>query len=88
MYRSIVILSNMKTLIIDKELFLNWYNDDVDFTASVFHSLLTRGEYKITLDDLLNEVVYIPEWVLVSGQEYTLDNIGDVVTTNISLKFN
>jgi len=78
----------MTTLLIDKQKFLDWYNDDVDFTASVIHDLMTHGEYRITLDGLLNEVGYIPEWVLVDGQEYTLDEIGDVDLTNVSIKFN
>jgi hypothetical protein len=78
----------MKVLLIDKKKFLDWYNDDVDFTSSVIHDLLIRGECRITLDDLLNNVGYIPEWVLVDGQEYTLDEIGDVDITNVSIKFN
>lgn len=78
----------MKVLLIDKKKFLDWYNDDVDFTASVVYGLMTHGEYKITLDDLLIDLGYLPEWVLVDGQEYTLDEIGDVDLTNVSLKFN
>lgn len=78
----------MKTLIIDKKLFLDWYNDDVDFTASVIHGLMTHGEYKITIYDLLNDVGYIPEWVLVEGQKYELYDNGDVDVRHVSLKFN
>jgi len=78
----------METLIVDKEKFLNWYNNDVDFTESVIYSLMVNREYKITLDELLDNVGYIPEEVLVDGQQYSLDSFGDVDTYDVSLKFN
>ena len=78
----------METLIIDKKKFLDWYHGDVDFTASVINALLVYGEYKFTIDELLDSVGYIPEEVLVDGQQYSLDSFGDVDTSDFLLKFN
>lgn len=87
MYRSIVNYI-METLIVDKKEFLEWYNNDVDFTTDVMHNLMTYGYYKVTANDLLNDVGYLPEWVLVDGQRYKLYDNGDVDVRNVSLKFN
>jgi hypothetical protein len=78
----------MKTLIIDRVKFLNWYNDDIDFTSLVIESLIIDKVYTIKLEDLLDNVGYIPEEVLVEGQQYELDSYGDVDTSNVTLKFN
>lgn len=78
----------MTTLIIDKQKFLEWYNEDVDFTADVMHHLMNYGHYKVSVNDLLNDVGYIPEWVLVEGQKYKLYENGDVDVRFVSLKFN
>lgn len=78
----------MTTLIIDKQKFLEWYNEDVDFTADVMHHLMNYGHYKVSVNDLLNDVGYIPEWVLVEGQKYKLYENGDVDVRYVSLKFN
>jgi hypothetical protein len=78
----------MKTLIIDKQKFLEWYNADVDFTADVMHHLMNYGHYKVSVNDLLDDIGYVPEWVLVEGQKYKLYENGDVDVRNVSLKFN
>lgn len=49
---------------------------------------MTYGYYKVTANDLLNDVGYLPEWVLVDGQRYKLYDNGDVDVRNVSLKFN
>ena len=78
----------MKTLIIDRLAFLDWYFTDVDLTTDVYTALLDNKEYTLKLDDLLESVGYIPEWVLVEGQKYELDEAGDVYVNNISIQFN
>ena len=78
----------MKTLIIDKQKFLEWYNADVDFTADVMHHLMHYGHYKVSVNDLLDDIGYIAEWVLVEGQKYKLYENGDVDVRNVILKFN
>lgn len=73
----------MKKLLIDRKKFINWYVDvDIDFIHQIYEALVEEGEYRITAQQLLDTVDYIPEQVLVEGQEYTLD-FSDDVNTNV-----
>lgn len=79
----------MKTLIIDRAKFLNWYFDeDFDITYSVKDCLLGRDIYMTSIHELLDTTGYIPDWILVDGQEYTLNENGDVDETNVNFIFN
>jgi hypothetical protein len=78
----------MKTLIIDRKKFLDWYVDDTDFMSEAYDCLLEFGKYTLTLQEMLDTTGYIPEWVLVEGQEYTLDDNGDVDETDVQFIFN
>lgn len=79
----------MRKLIIDREKFLNWYIDgSEDFLSESYDALLEYGTYTLTIQDLLDRSGYIPEWVLVDGQDYTLDENGDVDESNVEFIFN
>jgi hypothetical protein len=78
----------MKTLIIDRLAFLDWYFQDVDITTDVYTALLDGKKYTLNIEDLLESVGYIPEWILVDGQQFEVDENGDVYTNNISIEFN
>lgn len=78
-----------KTLVIAREKFLNWYIDgSEDFMSEAFDCLLEFGTYTLTIEDLLSRAEYIPEHILVEGQEYSLDENDDVDTSNAELIFN
>ena len=78
----------MKTLIIDRLAFLDWYFQYVDITTDVYTALLDAKKYTLNLEDLLESVGYIPEWILVEGQQFEVDENEDVNTDNVSLEFN
>jgi hypothetical protein len=78
----------MKTLIIDRLAFLDWYFQDIDLTNDIYIDLLSKKEYMLTLEDLLNIVPYIPSWVLVEGQQFEMDENEDVDVNKVSLEFN
>lgn len=76
----------MKKLLIDRKKFINWYVDvDTDFIDQIYEALVEEGEYRITAQQLLDTVGYIPEQVLVAGQEYELDGNDDVITIGFDL---
>jgi len=76
----------MKKLIIDRKKFLNWYIEvDTDFINEIYDSLTEFGEYKLTAQQLLDSAGYIPENVLVAGQDYKLDDNDDVITEGYDL---
>lgn len=76
----------MKKLIIDRKKFLNWYIEvDTDFINEIYDSLTEFGEYKLTAQQLLDTAGYIPENVLVEGQDYKLDDNDDVITEGYDL---
>ncbi len=78
-----------KKLIIDRELFLDWYlTESEQLMSEVFDALLIKGSYVLSIESLLNRVEYIPEEILVDNQEYKLDAVGDVDTTDVELIFN
>lgn len=73
-----------KKLIIDRVKFLNWY-----FEGNISHKKfndLSGSLFK--LKKLLDTTGYIPEWILVEGQDYLLDANGDVDESNVKLTFN
>ena len=78
----------MKTLIIDRLAFLDWYFQDIDLTNDVYIDLLSKKEYTLKLEDLLNSIDYIPTWVLVEGQQFEMDENEDVDVNKVSLEFN
>jgi hypothetical protein len=78
----------MKSLIIDRLAFLNWHFQDVDITTDVYTALLDRKKYTLNIEDLLEGVGYIPEWILVDGQQFEVDEDGDICVNNISIEFN
>lgn len=76
----------MKKLLIDRKKFINWYVDvDTDFINQIYEALIDEGEYRLTAQQLLDSVGYIPEQVLVAGQEYELDDNDDVITSGFDL---
>lgn len=74
----------MKTLIIDRVKFLNWYFEDGINKDELYD--LSNDVSK--LNELLDTTGYIPDWILVGGQEYTLDENGDVDESNVEFIFN
>jgi len=79
----------MKTLLINRLAFLDWYfSDNINFTDNVYISLLQEGKYEIDIQELLESTGYISEHILESGQEYELYENGDVNTENVNLKIN
>ena len=79
----------MKTLLINRLAFLDWYfSDNINFTDNVYISLLQEGKYEIDIQELLESTGYISEHILESGQEYELHENGDVNTENVNLKIN
>lgn len=83
----------MKVLLVNKQAFIDWYFDK-DITDSFFddqgilRKLKSNGEFSITLQDLLDNVGYVPEEILEDGQEYKIDlETGDVNTFDCELKF-
>jgi hypothetical protein len=75
-------------LVLDRKLFLDWYFNGISFNDNVYVALLNDGKFELNIEELLYSVVAMPEWVLVSGQHYELDDNGNVDIDNVSLKFN
>lgn len=72
-----------KKLLVDKEAFCNWYFDhDIckEFfnKHSILESLENDGEFKITLQEILDGVGYLPVGVIVEGQEPIVDENDEV----------
>ena len=79
----------MKTLFLNRESFLNWYfSEDIDITPNVWDALLSDGKYELNIQELLDSVAYISEDILEVGQEYKLEENGDVNIENVILKIN
>jgi len=72
-----------KILLIDKQAFCNWYFD-YDICERFFkrhnilESLQNNGVFKITLENILKNVGYLPEDVVAAGQNPILNNNNDV----------
>ena len=82
-----------KTLLINRETFLDWYFDEdtrQDFFKNfdVLDSLNSQGTFTITADSILDSCGYIPDHVVEDGQDIVLDDYDDVDTTQYdSIKF-
>ena len=82
-----------KTLLINKEIFLDWYFDEdarEEFfrTFDVIDALNSDGVFTITAESILDSCGYIPKHVVEDGQDVELDSSGDVNTTEYdSIKF-
>jgi hypothetical protein len=73
----------MKTLLINKEAFLDWYFDhetkeDFFYHYDVLNELAEKGEFKLKLSSILDEVGYLPDSVVEEGQHIIYDDQGDV----------
>lgn len=72
-----------KKLLIDKESFCNWYFDH-DICKEFFNkhkileSLENDGVFKITLQNILDGVGYLPKGVVAEGQEPIVDEDDEV----------
>ena len=72
-----------KTLLIDREKFCDWYFDydtckEFFERYSVFTDLLLDGKFEINLDDILENVGYLPEDVIADNQKPILDKNGEI----------
>jgi len=72
-----------KKLLIDKEAFCDWYFDE-DIADDFFHrhqileSLSSDGVFKITLQEILDDVGYLPSNVVAEGQNPVLNELDEV----------
>jgi hypothetical protein len=69
----------MKTLLIDREAFCDWYFDhdickDFFYNHKILDSLITNGVFKIDAQQLLDSCGYLPFHVVAEGQEPILDD--------------
>lgn len=79
----------MKTLLINRLAFLDWYfSDNINFTDNVYISLLQEGKYELDIQELLESVNFIKENLLENGQDYQIDKAGFVNIENVNLKIN
>ena len=72
-----------KKLLIDREAFCNWYFDndiceDFFYRHDILDALKNDGVFKITLQEMLDSVGYLPSDVVAEGQEPILDENGEV----------
>jgi uncharacterized protein YifE (UPF0438 family) len=73
----------MKTLLINKKSFIDWYFDeDVKKTFfddhNIFLNLLANGVFTIKVNDLLKQAGYLPEEVAEEGQDLILNDDGEI----------
>ena len=72
-----------KTLLIDKQAFINWYFDH-DICKEFFdrhdilESLTDKGVFTITLQHILDSVGYLPADVVAKGQKPILNDSDEV----------
>ena len=78
----------MKTLILNRANFLNWYFLEANFNANVFDALLSDGKYELDLFELLYSVTFVTPNLLEGGQDYTCLPNGCVDLSNVTLKIN
>ena len=81
-----------KTLLIDRELFCDWFFDpDIvkDFVSDhkIIEKLIKTGKFTITADELLSSTGYLPPHVALEGQEVILDELDEVDTSAYYLYF-
>lgn len=75
----------MRILKLDKQKFIDWYfSDDIieSFVSDndVKGSLLNDGEFKMTLQGLLDSVGYLPVWVVSEDEVVAIQPNGDIDT--------
>ena len=72
-----------KTLLIDKQAFIDWYFDH-DICKEFFDrhkilkSLTDHGVFTVTLQHILDSVGYLPAQVVAEGEEPMLDDSDEV----------
>jgi len=72
-----------KKLLIDRQSFCNWYFDhdmckDFFNRHGILESLEINGVFKVTLEEILKSVGYLPEDVVAEGQNPILNNNDNV----------
>jgi hypothetical protein len=70
-------------LLIDKQAFCDWYFDhDIckEFFErhNILESLENNGVFKVTLENILKDVGYLPEDVVAEGQNPILNDNGEI----------
>ena len=76
----------MKELLVNQDAFIEWYFDyDMRKTFfsdnSILENLKSNGKFSITIQQLLDEVCYLPESVIIEGQNPILIECGEVDTS-------
>ena len=78
-----------KTLLIDKQAFIDWYFDH-DICKEFFNrhdileSLTDKGVFTITLQHILDSVGYLPADIVAEGQEPMLDDNDEIDIEDLS----
>lgn len=72
-----------KTLLIDRELFCDWFFDpDIvkDFVSDhkIIEKIIKTGKFTITADELLSSTGYLPSHVASEGQDIILDKMDEI----------
>lgn len=72
-----------KTLLIDKDAFIAWYFDydirkEFFYTHKILESLTKNGVFTVTLQQILDNVGYLPVDVVAKGQEPIVDERDEV----------
>jgi hypothetical protein len=72
-----------KKLLIDREAFCDWYFDhdickEFFYRHNILESLRDDGVFKVTLQEMLDGVGYLPEDVVADGQNPIVDDRGEV----------
>jgi uncharacterized protein YifE (UPF0438 family) len=75
--------NTMRTLLINKKAFIDWYFDqDVKETffddQQILKNLEQNGVFTITLNELLQNVGYMPKEIATEGQDLVLDGEGEI----------
>jgi uncharacterized protein YifE (UPF0438 family) len=76
--------NTMRTLLINKKAFIDWYFDqDVKETffddQQILKNLEQNGVFTITLNELLQNVGYMPKEIATEGQDLVLDEEGEEI---------
>jgi hypothetical protein len=70
-------------LLIDKQAFIDWYFDhdickEFFYRHDILGQLKEKGNFSVSLQDILDGVGYLPEDVVAEGQDVELDDNGEV----------
>ena len=76
----------MKTLLIDRAAFCDWFFDpdiikDFVIDHKIIEELIKTGKFTITADKLLSSSGYLPSHVALEGQEVILDKMDEIDTS-------